>query len=274
MQYFLAHLFVKTILLNRPDSSSAIANVTAKNVFPVPAGPNPTTMSFFFIEEWESNRYLPVKENGIKDPVLSPLSTFSVDVDTVSYSNIRRMLNNGTKPPIDSVRTEEMLNYFRYKTSGENQHDIFDINFEMAACPWEKSDMLLKTTISTEETDHDNLPPKNLVFLIDVSGSMTDANKLPLLKKSLSLLTMQLKKEDTISIVVYASSAGVVLPPTSGDKQSKIINSLDSLRSGGSTNGSQGIVRAYELAKANFIEGGNCHNRIVRSYKQWKSPII
>lgn len=202
-----------------------------------------------------NERYLKIKENGIRNPLHSPLSTFSVDVDTASYANVRGILNTGELPPRDAVRIEEMLNYFTYERSGINK-DIFDINFEMAPCPWEKRDMLLKTTLSTEKIDLGELPAKNLVFLIDVSGSMAEDNKLPLLKKALNLLVFELKKEDRVSIVTYAGRESVVLNAASGDKHFEIIKALDNLTSGGGTNGSSGIEKAYELARENFIKDG------------------
>ncbi len=203
-----------------------------------------------------AERYLPFVENGIQSPLKTPLSTFSVDVDTASYSNIRRMINDNSLPQADAVRIEEMLNYFRYKTSGKNLHGIFDVDFEMAPCSWKKDEMLLKTTISTEALQMEKLPPKNLVFLVDVSGSMQSPDKLALLKKSLTLLTMEMRKEDRISIVVYASASGVALAPTSGDKHYEIIEAIEKLAAGGSTNGSGGINKAYELAQKHFMADG------------------
>ena len=202
-----------------------------------------------------NERYQSIKENGVRSPLKSPLSTFSVDVDTASYSNVRRYLSSGNIPPVDSVRIEEMINYFAYERTGDTE-GIFDIGFEMAPCPWNKNDMLLKTTLSTEEIEFDELSPKNLVFLVDVSGSMSSRDKLPLLKKSLSLLVLELKKEDRISLVTYAGNESVVLNAVSGDKHFEIVKAIEQMESGGGTNGSSGIEKAYEIAKANFIKDG------------------
>ncbi|MCM8531562.1 MAG: VWA domain-containing protein [Lentisphaeraceae bacterium] len=208
----------------------------------------------------KQERYSPIVENRFRSPLQSPLSTFAADVDTASYSNIRRFINAGTLPPSDAVRIEEMVNYFQYQRKGERL-DIWQVDHEMSVCPWNANSMLLKTTLSTDELMAEELPPKNLVFLIDVSGSMDNPNKLPLLKRALNLLIFKLKKEDKISIVTYAGAERVVLDSVSGDKHFDIIKALDNLDSGGGTNGSAGIEKAYEIAQKNFIKDGI--NRVI-----------
>ena len=203
----------------------------------------------------KNERYSSIVENRFRSPLQSPLSTFSADVDTASYSNVRRFINNGALPPADAVRIEEMVNYFQYERKGE-QLDIWQVDHEMAVCPWNVKHMLLKTTLSTDEINAEDLPPKNLVFLVDVSGSMQSTAKLPLLKKALTLLVFKLNKEDKVSIVTYAGTEKVVLDSVSGDKHFEIIKALDNLNSSGGTNGSAGIEKAYEIAGKNFIKGG------------------
>jgi Ca-activated chloride channel family protein len=205
--------------------------------------------------------YEKVEENKFQTPRKEPLSTFSIDVDVASYSNLRRMLNEGQKPPADAVRIEEMINYFSYNyKQPDNQHP-FSINTELSTCPWNEKHKLVLIGLQGKNVALDNLPPNNLVFLIDVSGSMSDANKLPLLKSSFRLLVKQLRPQDKVAIVVYAGAAGLVLPATSGENKDRIIDALDNLQAGGSTAGGAGIQLAYKVAKENFIEKGN--NRVI-----------
>ncbi|WP_281636003.1 vWA domain-containing protein [Flavobacterium marginilacus] len=200
-------------------------------------------------------------ENQFESPKAAPLSTFSIDVDNASYTNVRRFLNNGQTVPKDAVRLEEMMNFFKYKyPQPQNQHP-FSINTEYSSCPWNPKHQLLKIGLQGKNIPTDNLPASNLVFLIDVSGSMSDANKLPLLKQSMKILVNELRKKDKVAIVVYAGAAGMVLPPTSGDEKQTIIDALEKLNAGGSTAGGAGIELAYKLAEENFIRGGN--NRVI-----------
>ena len=200
-------------------------------------------------------------ENVFESPKSSPLSTFSIDVDNASYTNIRRFINNGQKVPKDAVRVEEMMNFFKYNYPEPKGEHPFSINTEYSDCPWNSSSKLVKIGLQGKTIDDEKLPASNLVFLIDVSGSMFSENKLPLLKQSMKVLVNQLRAEDKVSIVVYAGAAGMVLPPTSGDKKMTIIDALEKLSAGGSTAGGAGIQLAYKTAKENFIKNGN--NRVV-----------
>lgn len=200
-------------------------------------------------------------ENIFENPKTAPLSTFSIDVDNASYTNIRRFINDGDKVPKDAVRVEEMVNFFKYQYPQPVGKHPFSINTEYSECPWNKDTKLVRIGLQGKILPTDKLPASNLVFLIDVSGSMSDENKLPLVIQSLKVLVNQLRKEDKISIVVYAGAAGLVLPPTSGNQKQTIIDALEELKSGGSTAGGEGIELAYKVASENFIKGGN--NRVV-----------
>ncbi|MBI9066524.1 MAG: von Willebrand factor type A domain-containing protein [Salinivirgaceae bacterium] len=205
--------------------------------------------------------YTAIHENGFKDVKLNPLSTFSIDVDAASYSNLRRYINSGSLPPIDAVRIEEMINYFTYDYPQPEGDKPFSINTELAKCPWNEDNYLLHVGLQGKKIATDELPPSNLVFLLDVSGSMSDYNKLPLLKSSLSLLVDQMRAEDRVAIVVYAGSSGLVLPSTSGKNKNEIKSALNHLNAGGSTAGGAGLKLAYKVAEENFMEKGN--NRII-----------
>jgi Ca-activated chloride channel family protein len=212
-------------------------------------------------QQFNTEGYTAIHENGFKKVSMNPLSTFSIDVDAASYSNMRRYINNGNLPPIDAVRIEEMINYFTYEYAQPKGDDPFSINTELAACPWNKDNYLLHVGLQGKKLDMDELPPSNIVFLLDVSGSMSDLNKLPLLKSSLKLLVDQLRSEDRVAIVVYAGSSGLVLPSTPGNQKQTILKSLNKLNAGGSTAGGSGLKLAYKVAEENFMENGN--NRIV-----------
>ncbi|MDP4685927.1 MAG: von Willebrand factor type A domain-containing protein [Salibacteraceae bacterium] len=205
--------------------------------------------------------YSSIAENGFKWAAQEPLNTFSIDVDRASYSNIRRFINNGSLPPVDAVRIEEMINYFDYDYESPSGSDPVKIFTEMAPAPWNKEHQLLHVGIKARDIDKDNLPPSNLVFLLDVSGSMSAPNKLPLLKSGLKMLVQQLRKQDRVAIVVYAGAAGLVLESTPGDEKEKIIAALDRLSAGGSTAGGAGINLAYSTAAKYFQKEGN--NRII-----------
>jgi Ca-activated chloride channel family protein len=206
-------------------------------------------------------RYSRIDTNPFKLATVAPLSTFSIDVDTAAYSNVRRMLNEGSVVPKDAVRIEEMVNYFPYNYPQPAGEVPFSLNVETGPCPWELDHRLVRVGIKGREISVANRPAANLVFLLDVSGSMSDANKLPLVKQSLELLTKTLKANDRVSIVVYAGASGLVLPPTAGNNEAAILRAMDSLNSGGSTNGGAGIQLAYKTAKENFIKDGI--NRVI-----------
>jgi Ca-activated chloride channel family protein len=207
------------------------------------------TESYAFLED---NRFLAAAEN--------PLSTFSIDVDTASYSNIRRfLLQQNQLPPPGAVRIEEMINYFRYQYPQPEGDKPFSVTTEVASCPWAAEHRLVRIGLKGRELEH--RPPSNLVFLIDVSGSMEEPAKLPLVQASLKMLTQQLGENDHVAIVVYAGNSGLVLPSTRGDKHEEIIAAIERLRAGGSSNGGQGIELAYEIACQNILKGGV--NRVI-----------
>ncbi|MBT7951587.1 MAG: VWA domain-containing protein [Gammaproteobacteria bacterium] len=208
-------------------------------------------------EPLNRENYAHFNDNPVKLVSEYPVSTFSIDVDTGSYANIRRMLNAGSLPAKDAVRTEELLNYFSYKYPAHALLSApFALHKEISASPWNPDTHLLHIGIKGYDIPLEQLPASNLVFLVDVSGSMQSANKLELLKSSLKLLTRRLSPEDSVSIVVYAGASGVVLEPTSGKDKALIISALDRLTAGGSTNGAAGIRLAYAMAEQAFIKGG------------------
>jgi len=200
-------------------------------------------------------------ENDFMNVKASPLSTMSVDVDRASYSNIRRFINEGQKPPADAVRIEEMVNYFDYDYPQPTGKDPIAIQTEITDCPWREGHKLLHIGMQAVKIDVDKLPPSNLVFLIDVSGSMESPERLPLLVAGMKLLVNNLRPIDKVSIVTYAGNAGLALPPTTGNHKQTIIDALDRLEAGGSTAGGAGITLAYKIAQQNFIKDGN--NRVL-----------
>ena len=212
-------------------------------------------------EDFEREGYDHITENKFLKVTDNPLSTFSIDVDAASYSNVRRFLNNGQLPPAGAVRIEEMVNYFKYEYPQPENKDPFSINTEISDAPWNKEHKLVLIGLQGKKIPVENLPASNLVFLIDVSGSMDSPNKLPLVKASMKLLVDQLREEDKVAMVVYAGAAGLVLPPTSGEEKTKIKDAIDRLESGGSTAGGAGIKLAYKTAKEYFVKGGN--NRVI-----------
>ncbi|MFT5451528.1 MAG: Ca-activated chloride channel family protein [Enterobacterales bacterium] len=205
----------------------------------------------------DRENYAHLNENGISLVAETPVSTFSIDVDTGAYTNTRRILNQGQLPPKDAVRTEEFINYFSYDYEAPTDSDTpFAVHSDMMKSPWAKDSYLLQVGVQAWEPINDERPDANLVFLVDVSGSMTSENKLGLLKKSLALLTKKLTSKDRISIVVYAGASGVVLEPIAGNQTAQIELALDSLKAGDSTNGASGIKLAYQMAEKSFIKGG------------------
>ena len=205
----------------------------------------------------ELEEYSPINENSfVRAAGEDAISTFSIDVDTAAYSNMRRFITRGQLPPPDAVRIEELVNYFSYDYPLPQGDDPFSVNMELASCPWSTSHKLLRVGIKGKEVHVDERPASNLVFLLDVSGSMNSPNKLPLLKRGLQMMVDQLNDNDRVSIVTYRGNAGLVLEPTSGDQTRKIKEAIEKLTSGGSTNGSAGIELAYQLAQKHFIDGG------------------
>ncbi|HQS58694.1 MAG: hypothetical protein B7Y56_11065 [Gallionellales bacterium 35-53-114] len=204
----------------------------------------------------EREQYAVLVENPIRQVAEAPVSTFSIDVDTGAYANVRRMLNAGRLPPADAVRVEEMINYFPYAYALPKGNARFAVHTEMAPAPWNASRHLLHIGIKGQDIAKNNLPPSNLVFLVDVSGSMSSNERLPLLKSALKLLVSQLRVQDKVALVTYASGTQVVLEPTSGAHKGKIIAALDNLRAGGSTAGAAGIALAYSMAEQGYIKGG------------------
>jgi Ca-activated chloride channel family protein len=202
-----------------------------------------------------------IVENPFLDAKTNPLSTFSIDVDTASYSNIRRFINEGQVPPKDAVRLEEMINYFTYDYPQPNDGKPFSINVDVASCPWQASHRLVRVGLKGREIALDKRGASNLVFLLDVSGSMTPAERLPLIKQSMRLLVEKLTENDRVAIVIYAGASGLALPSTTGDHKDQIFDALDHLQAGGSTNGAEGIELAYKIAADNFIKGGV--NRVI-----------
>lgn len=205
--------------------------------------------------------YAKIKENKPKNALKEPLSTVSIDVDTASYSNCRRILRQQNEPPADAVRIEEFINYFSYEYP-QPQGDLpFSVTCELAPCPWNEDSELLLIGFQGKKVEQDKLPPANLVFLADTSGSMSSYDKLPLLQKSMKLLTNQLREEDRVAIVTYAGSAGLALPATSGAEKGKILAAIDNMSAGGSTAGGAGIKLAYKIAEEHFNKKGL--NRVI-----------
>ncbi|RAK69730.1 vWA domain-containing protein [Hymenobacter edaphi] len=230
----------------------AAADASAEPAFPGAADPAPASRE----------NYAVVHENPFLEARRNPLSTFAIDVDRASYANVRRfLLQNRQLPPPDAVRLEELVNYFPYQYP-QPRSGPASLNAEVAACPWNPAHRLVLVGVQGKEVASENLPPANLVFLLDVSGSMNDPDKLPLLKESLRLLVRErLRPQDYVSIVVYAGAAGLVLPPTSGTERETILRALDQLEAGGSTAGGEGLRLAYEVAQQHRRPGGN--NRVI-----------
>ncbi len=213
--------------------------------------------------EHNTEAYDKIVDNPFHRAGNDPLSTFSIDVDTASYSNVRRFLSQNTLPPKDAVRIEELLNYFSYRDAPPStaSADPFAVHTEIAGCPWNARHRLARIGIAAKPIDQSRRPASNLVFLVDVSGSMNEPNKLPLVQWSLQRLVDQLGENDQVAIVVYAGASGLVLPPTSCIKKTEILDAIERLRSGGSTNGGAGIQLAYDIATQNFKKKGT--NRVI-----------
>jgi Ca-activated chloride channel family protein len=240
--------------------SAAVYNTNANNALAAKvSGIAITGIHSSYPDETES--YKSYTENKFQDPKSVPLSTFAVDVDAASYSNIRRFINNGTLPQRDAVRIEEMINYFHYDLGGPTGDAPVAIHTELSSAPWNTKHRLLRIGLKAKSIPTAQLPASNFVFLIDVSGSMSAYNKLPLVQSSLKLLVDQLRPTDHVSIVTYAGNAGLKLPSTPGDQKMKIKDAIETLDAGGSTAGGAGIKLAYQIARQGFIKGGN--NRII-----------
>jgi Ca-activated chloride channel family protein len=214
-----------------------------------------------YVPNQNQESYQKLKENNFINPRKEPLSTFAADVDAASYSNVRRFINSGTLPEKDAVRVEEMINYFQYQLAGPKNGEPVNIVTELTKAPWNITHQLMRVTLKAKDIPTANLKASNLVFLIDVSGSMMGPGRLPLVKASLKMLVDQLRAVDHVAIVTYAGSAGVKLESTPGDEKMKIKSAIEELEAGGSTAGAAGIKKAYEIAKQQFIKGGN--NRII-----------
>ncbi|MFL6283321.1 MAG: vWA domain-containing protein [Pyrinomonadaceae bacterium] len=212
-------------------------------------------------ERGAGERYAQIDENPFLEAARAPLSTFSIDVDTASYSNTRRFIHDGQLPPRDAVRIEELVNYFSYDYPQPSGDSPFSVRAEVADCPWNTQHRLVQIGLQGKRISTEEMPPANLVFLVDVSGSMDEPHKLPLVKSGLRTLAEQLSSRDRVAVVTYAGSSGVVLQSTSGDRKSEIISAVEGLESGGSTNGGSGIKLAYQVAEQNFIRGGV--NRVI-----------
>ncbi len=243
---------------NKPVTGQPVAHESARSANTSAA---PMMGDSEDMKSGSGERYAEINENPFFETARAPLSTFSIDVDTASYSNVRRFLNNGQMPPKDSVRIEELINYFEYDYPQPVGGVPFSVNTEVAVCPWNTKNRLVQIGLQGRKVSLDNTPATNLVFLLDVSGSMNAPDKLPLLKEGLRIMVNQLKPQDRVAIAVYAGSSGLVLPSTPVSEKGEIIAALDNLEAGGSTNGGQGIQLAYTVAANNFIRGGN--NRVI-----------
>ena len=239
-----------------PKRSQRSKSVQYEASAPIPA------YATYITSEYEHNEEYPeANENRFKSPVEEALSTLSIDVDAASYSNMRRFINQGVKPEPNAIRVEELINYFNYAFPAPKEKDPVNIVTEVGKCPWNEEHRLVRIGLKAREIPSDKLPPANLVFLIDVSGSMYGPTRLDLVKSSLKLLVNNLRDKDKVAIVVYAGAAGMVLPPTPGSDKQKIKEALESLTAGGSTAGGAGIKLAYKTAGNNFIKEGN--NRVI-----------
>jgi Ca-activated chloride channel homolog len=252
---------VKTIIGVQAPKDKALSNKRSALEYSAAPVAGCAISNEYYVQEFNTESYDRINENSFKDVLGNPLSTFSIDVDRASYSNVRRFLNNSTLPYKDAVRIEELINYFDYDYPQPVNGDPFSVNMDMGDCPWNTDHKLVLIGIKGKEVKTDQVPPSNLVFLIDVSGSMSDGNKLPLLKQAFRILVDNLRPADRVAMVVYAGAAGVVLESTPGNEKQVILSALGNLEAGGSTAGGAGISLAYRIAKQNFIPSGN--NRVI-----------
>ena len=242
-------------------SEAATSGVQLRGSIGHPGDARPRRRPYPMPDSGNTEAYEHIRENAFRSPHVAPLSTFSVDVDRASYSNVRRFLTAGTLPPRDAVRIEELVNYFPYADPAPNGRDPIRITTEVAPAPWNPGHDLVRIALRARDVDMRRAPANNLVFLVDVSGSMQGPHRLGLVKQSLALLVHELREQDRVAIVVYAGSAGLVLPSTSGADKQRILAALESLQAGGSTAGGAGIRLAYDVARQNFLRGGN--NRVI-----------
>ena len=244
---------------------TGVAEAAAEPPFPVLRGPSSVSASVSRASRahlfHNTESYARIVENDFRSVGESPLSTFSIDVDRASYANVRRFIQAGERPPVDAVRIEELINYFPYEWDGAAGEHPFQVLTEVWDAPWKPEHRLVRIGLRAPSVDTEHLPPSNLVFLLDVSGSMSSPDKLPLLKKAFALLTEQLRPQDRVAIVVYAGAAGLVLPPTPGNRRARILSAVERLEAGGSTAGGAGIALAYKVARRHFLEDGN--NRVI-----------
>ena len=238
-----------------PMASNAFGN--SSGLVETPATEPPSR----YRQDFDTATYDKVEENPFLPASGNPLSTFSIDVDTASYSNVRRFINSGSLPPKDAVRIEEMINYFTYNYREPEGDKPFSIDLDATSCPWEPTHRLVRIGLKGREVANEKRPPSNLVFLLDVSGSMTPAERLPLVKQAMRLLVDKLTENDRVAIVIYAGGSGLALNSTPGNEKEKILRALEELEAGGSTNGAEGIELAYKVAADNFIKGGV--NRVI-----------
>jgi Ca-activated chloride channel family protein len=245
------------------NNQTASANTSTVSAGTMSAQPTPDMREGRRREDYEGNTeaYSHIDENPFLEAARAPLSTFSIDVDTASYSNTRRFLKDGQLPPKDAVRIEELVNYFSYDYPQPVGDAPFSVTAEISEAPWNASHRLVHIGLQGKRIATDNLPPANLVFLLDVSGSMNEPLKLPLVKSAMRMLTEQLTSRDRVAMVVYAGTSGLVLPSTSGERKGEILAAIDRLEGGGSTNGGEGIQLAYKIAQDNFIRNGV--NRVI-----------
>ncbi|HKR01478.1 MAG TPA: VWA domain-containing protein [Pyrinomonadaceae bacterium] len=232
------------------------AGITSNTIAPMPQG-----TPAYDGEMGNTEQYSHIDENPFLEVARAPLSTFSIDVDTASYSNTRRFLKEGQLPPKDAVRIEELINYFAYDYPQPAGDAPFSVTAEVSEAPWNPAHRLVHIGLQGKRIPMESMPPANLVFLLDVSGSMNDPRKLPLVKSAMKMLAEQLTARDRVAMVVYAGSSGLVLPATPGDRKGEILSAIDRLEAGGSTNGGEGIQLAYRIAQENFIKGGV--NRVI-----------
>lgn len=230
-------------------------------VAPLSARLSAGAMAHMANPEMNTERYAHAADNTFQHTKDAPLSTFSIDVDTASYANVRRFLRDGALPPVDAVRIEELVNYFSYDYPEPRTDQPVSVTTEVAAAPWHPDHRLVRIGLRTRAIERSHAPASNLVFLIDVSGSMADPDKLPLLKRGLGMLAQNLRPEDRVAMVVYAGASGLVLPSTPGSRRAEVLEALERLDAGGSTNGADGIRLAYQVARQNFVKGGT--NRVV-----------
>jgi Ca-activated chloride channel family protein len=251
----------KSARLGLSLDQAAVVGATAQAMPSVPPGRQPPESWRWPREPGNTEAYARIEENRFLAALTNPLSTFSIDVDAASYSNVRRFLSSGQLPPADAVRLEELVNYFPYHYAEPQGSDPFAMVTEVGPCPWATDHRLVRIGLQGRHIPTDRLPPSNLVFLIDVSGSMMSPDKLPLVKQAFRALVGELRAQDRVAIVVYAGAAGLVLPPTSGEDKRTILEALDRLEAGGSTAGGAGLRLAYDVAREHFLPNGN--NRVI-----------